>query len=111
MARFKEGNPGRPRGSKNKKTIALDRVYQRCNAQRFHPADPIIEIAMDPKAPRNLRIQACETLLGFIEGKQKDGKPLTPGSPAESVEAAEALMRDLKKRAEPLEPRELTPAA
>jgi hypothetical protein len=97
MARFQKGNPGRMPGSKNKKTIALERVYQRCNEVGFHPADPIIEIAKSSLTPEDLRLKACDTLLSYIEGKQKDGQPFTPERPEMTPEEEAAFEEKMKK--------------
>ena len=101
---FKPGNPGRKQGSKNRKTIALERVYQRCDSKDFHPVDVIIELALCAEDD-DTRLDAAKTLLSYIEGKQPDGKPLTPELPSDSVENAKAMMDELAALSSPLEPK------
>jgi hypothetical protein len=101
---FAEGNPGRPKGSKNKKTLVLERVYQRCIAKDFHPADVLIEIAQDPKVPIAFRKEVCLDLMRYMEGHQPESKPHSPGTTSESVEAAKATMAKLEELSAPLEP-------
>lgn len=95
--------PGRPKGGKNKKTIYLDRVYQRCVAAGIHPADILIEIAFDSTAEKDLRVKCCDTLLKYIEGQQPEAKPIVPRTPEESVEAAKAIDIQLDELSKPLE--------
>ncbi len=106
---FKPGDPraGRPKGSKGKKTLILERVYQRCLANEFHPADVLIELAQDESLPAPFRKETCLDILRFMEGNQPESKPLTPGTTSESVAAAKATMEKLSALSEPLEP---TPA-
>lgn len=101
---FQKGEGGRKPGSKNKKTIALERVYQRCCAVGFHPADYLIEVARDERVPRHVRIEVCKDLIAYFEGKQPESKPLSPIAPQDSVDAAKAAMEQLTKLSEPLEP-------
>lgn len=101
---FKKGNSGRKKGSKNKRTLFFQRVYQRCMEADFHPADPLIDIAMDEEAPQALRIDMCKTLLEYMEGKQPDSKPLIPQSPTDSVESAGKMMQEAIERAKTNEP-------
>jgi hypothetical protein len=102
---FSAGNPGRPKGAKNKKTIILERVYQRCAAQDFHPADVLMEIAMDPKVPVAMRRDCAKDLLPYFEGHQPESKPHSPNTPEDSVAAAKATMEKLTSFAKPLDPK------
>lgn len=94
---------GRPKGIKNKKTIVLERVYQRCLAKGFHPADYMVEVARDPEVPQRIRLQVCERLLMYMEGFQPESKPLVPSTTKESVESAQATMKELETIAGPLD--------
>ncbi len=102
--KFAKGNPGRKKGSKNKKTIAFERVYQRCCNVGFHPADVLIEICRDSATPADLRIETCLDLLTFMEGRQPESRPVVPQSPGDSVKSAEERLKNLAKLSEPLEP-------
>lgn len=102
--RFKKGEGGRKPGSKNKKTLILERVYQRCLAKDFHPADVLIELALDTKAPATFRKECCLDLLRYMEGHQPESKPLIPNTTADSVKAAQDTMRELEDLSKPLEP-------
>jgi hypothetical protein len=102
---FKKGeSKGRPKGAKNRKTIILERVYQRCCARGFHPADLLIEVALDYKYPIRLRLECCKDLQTFMEGRQPEGKPLSPATPGDSVGAVQRMMQEAAARAKPIEP-------
>lgn len=105
MARFKKGEGGRPKGARNKKTIVIERVYQRCAAKNFHPADVLIEIAMDIETASDIRLKACDSLLKYCEGIQPESKPIVPQTPEDSVDAAKAAMLELEIASTPLEPK------
>ena len=102
---------GRVAGTPNKKTLILQRVYQRCLEKEFHPADTLIEACRDTSLPALIRIETCFKLLAFLEGQQPQSKPLTPGTTPESVEAAKAVMQELEAASQPLEPVNPTPNA
>ena len=106
---FKKGNPGRRRGSKNKKTIVLERVYQRCMERGFHPADFIIDCLLDKELTIQQKIDTAFRLNQFMEGIQPESKPLVPASPADSVESAKALMKELDELSQPKEPAAVPP--
>lgn len=105
MARFKKGEGGRPKGAKNKKTLVLERVYQRCMERGFHPADFIIDCLMEKGLTIQQKIDTAFRLNQFMEGVQPESRPLTPAIPADSVAAAKKTMKELEDLSQPLEPK------
>ena len=106
MAKFQTGNPGRTRGSKNKKTLILERVYQRCLERGFHPADFIIAALSEKGLSVQQKIDTAFKLLGYLEGVQPESKPHVPATPADSVEHIRETMRKLEELSQPIEPPE-----
>ena len=105
MARFKKGEGGRPKGAKNKKTLVLERVYQRCMERGFHPADFIIDCLMEKGLTSQQKIDTAFRLNQFMEGVQPEARPLVPAVPADSVAAAKETMKELEALSQPLEPK------
>ncbi len=105
--RFVKGDPraGRPKGCKNKKTLVLERVYQRCMARGFHPADFILDCLNEKGLTVQQKIDTAFRLNQFMEGLQPDSKPLVPATPADSVERAKETMKELEAISEPIEPK------
>lgn len=105
--RFVKGDPraGRPKGRKNNKTLVLERVYQRCMARGFHPADFIIDCLQEKGLSVREKIDTAFRLNQFMEGVQPEAKPLTPATPADSVERAKETMQELEQLSQPLEPK------
>lgn len=105
---FKKGKPktgGRKPGSKNKKTLVLERIYQRCMERGFHPADLLIDVMTDPKTPLATKIENAWRTVEYMEGKQPESRALTPAVPSESVAAAKETMKELEALSRPLEPK------
>ena len=102
--RFQKGEGGRPKGCKNKTTIAIERVYQVCAKANFHPAAVLLDIAKDDKTGRTLKIKCCEILLKYIEGPQPEARALVPSVPSESAEFAKQTLETLRQFSKPLEP-------
>ena len=100
---------GRPKGVKNKRTVILERVYQRCMERGFHPADFIIDCLMEKGLTLQQKIDTAFRLNQFMEGVQPESKPLSPATPADSVEAAKATMAELAALSEPIEPKAPAP--
>lgn len=105
MAKFQKGNPGKKKGTKNKKTLVLERVYQRCMERGFHPADFIIDCLMGKGLTIQQKIDTAFRLNQFMEGVQPESKPHTPAVPADSVAAAKETMKELEALSQPLEPK------
>jgi hypothetical protein len=105
MAKFQKGNPGKKKGTKNKKTLVLERVYQRCMERGFHPADFIIDCLMEKGLTIQQKIDTAFRLNQFMEGVQPESRPLTPAVPADSVERAKETMAELEAMSQPLEPK------
>lgn len=104
---FKKGDPraGRPKGRKNNKTLVLERVYQRCMARGFHPADFIIDCLMEKGLTLREKIDTAFRLNQYMEGIQPEARPMTPAVPADSVERAKETMAELEAMSQPLEPK------
>lgn len=105
MAKFQKGNPGKKKGTKNKKTLVLERVYQRCMERGFHPADFIIDCLLDKGLTVQQKIDTAFRLNQFMEGIQPEARPLVPATPADSVERAKETMKELEAMSEPIEPK------
>lgn len=105
--RFVKGDPraGRPKGCKNKKTLILERIYQRCMDRGFHPADFIIDCLSDPRLPISMKIDTAFKLARYMEAEQTVAKPVTPNTPEDSVQAAKETMQELEALSQPLEPK------
>lgn len=101
----KSGNPnGRKPGSKNKRTLMLERAWQRCDALDFHPIDEMIKLARSEKVTPGFRLAVCAEIQKYLEGPQPESLPLKPQTPEHSMQAAAAAMDELKKASAPLEP-------
>ena len=60
----KRENAGRPKGSKNKRTLAiLDKLGD------FHPVTELAELAQDKSLPVELRLDCLKTLLPYTAAK------------------------------------------
>lgn len=63
---FKKGNPGKPRGSRNKLTqMMLDRVAQR-QESGLSAEEIMIDIMQDPKASPELRFKAASKIADIV---------------------------------------------
>lgn len=103
--RFKKGQGGRKLGSKNKKTIVLERIYQRCMERGFHPADFIIDCLKERGLSVSQKIDTAFRLAKYMEAEQTVAKPVTPNTPEDSVQAAKETMQELEALSQPLEPK------
>ena len=101
---FQKGNPGRPKGAKGKKTLVLEKIYQKCLEKGFHPADLLIEVVTDPEMPITMRIENAWKLVEYMEGKQPESKPIVPATPSDSVENAKEIMAELEALSHPIDP-------
>ena len=72
LGRFTKGNPGRPPGSKNRKTHVLETVAQELDAlieergEAISPAGFLLEMILDPQTKAGLRADAAKALLPYL---------------------------------------------
>jgi len=60
----KRQNAGRPRGSRNKRTLAvIDRLGD------WHPLEALVDIAKDESQPIETRIDCCKIILPYCSAK------------------------------------------
>ena len=66
---FKKGNPGKPRGSRNKLTqLMLDRVAER-QESGLSAEEILIDIMQDPRQPADLRFKAASKIADIVYPK------------------------------------------
>ncbi|MDE2099541.1 MAG: hypothetical protein KGL39_19975 [Patescibacteria group bacterium] len=98
---FAEGNPGgpgRPVGSKNKRTILRAAIV--CALAGKAPAEELIALAKSARDPR-LKANIWMFLQTYIEAPAKQSHPLVPETPEDSKTNADAILAKLKAFAEP----------
>lgn len=96
---FQEGNPGRPKGSLNKKTIL--RPYAVMALAGVHPTEELVKIAQSTENEQT-RIDLWKYLQSFIEAPQALAKTVSHESPEESVEAAKKMDQQLAELCKPI---------
>jgi len=107
MARWQKGeipNPnGRPKGSKNF-ALSLLKVANRLQYKhKVHPVDQLVEIAIMAKLNKEFELasEIWLKLLQYLEPTKKpvESAPEKPTTSAESVQNAEALLKELEEMA------------
>ena len=98
----REKTGGRVKGTKNKKTLILERVFQRCDARNVHPADELMDLV--DKCNNDQKIQIWSMLLDRLEGKQKEGKALPQPQTGDPIQDFQAAVKELNEHGRYIEP-------
>jgi len=97
-------NPaGRPKGSKNSE-LSMLKVSNRLRFKhKVHPVDQLVELALMAKLNKDYELASdiWLKLLQYMEPAKKpiESAPEKPTTPAESVQNAEALLKELEEQA------------
>ncbi len=66
MAKFKKGEGGRKRGSKNKTTIAREHAAKEGANKNLMPLQHMLKIMRDPKQPQELRMEMAKAAAPYL---------------------------------------------
>ncbi len=69
MAKFKKGQGGRKRGSKNKTTIAREHAAKEGPNKSLTPLQHMLKIMRDPKQPQEVRMEMAKAAAPYMHSR------------------------------------------
>ena len=69
MAKFKKGEGGRKRGSKNKTTIAREHAAKEGPNKSLTPLQHMLKLMRDPKQPKEVRMEMAKAAAPYMHSR------------------------------------------
>ncbi len=69
MAKFKKGEGGRKRGSKNKTTIAREHAAKEGPNKSLTPLQHMLKLMRDPKQPQEVRMEMAKAAAPYMHSR------------------------------------------
>ncbi len=69
MAKFKKGEGGRKRGSKNKATVAKEHAAKTGANKNLTPLAHLLKIMRDPKQPKEVRMEMAKAAAPYMHSR------------------------------------------
>ncbi len=69
MAKFKKGQGGRKRGSKNKTTIAREHAAKEGPNKSLTPLQHMLKLMRDPKQPQAVRMEMAKAAAPYMHSR------------------------------------------
>ena len=78
MAKFKKGEGGRKRGSKNKHTVAKEHAGKTGANKSLTPLQHMLKIMRDPKQPQAVRMEMARAAAPYMHPRLKSTELRNP---------------------------------
>ncbi len=78
MAKFKKGQGGRKRGSKNKTTIAREHAAKEGPNKSLTPLQHMLKIMRDPKQPKEVRMEMAKAAAPYVHPRLRSTEIRNP---------------------------------
>ncbi len=69
MAKFKKGQGGRKRGSKNKTTVAKEHAAKEGPNKSLTPLQHMLKLMRDPKQPQEVRMEMAKAAAPYMHSR------------------------------------------